>query len=208
MYAFDVGVGSDDWTLHRYDSLNTAYSPEGITSWQYVEADCTTEDNITTCIVTNFYDHDVTDVILKIPFRGYWYNQSWSLLKSDSDNYTIESISSLSSMTFFITESPHPMVQIIKPEKAVYIANKKFFPFFIPLLIGKIDIEVEIRLYPPAEIDRVEFYIDDDLKEVNIAEPYRWTWDERVFFRHTIKVVAYFSSGENALDDITVWKFF
>ena len=102
MYAFDFGVGSGNWTLHRYDSHNTAYSPYGLTTWQYVEADCTTDEMVTTCIVTNYYDRDVTNITLKLPFRGDWYNQSGDLLKSDSDNYMIDSLSSLSSMTFII----------------------------------------------------------------------------------------------------------
>lgn len=209
MYAFDFGVGSGNWTLHRYDSYNTAYSPYGLTTWQYVEADCTTDENVTTCIVTNYYDRDATNITLKLTFRGYWYDQSGDLLKSDSDNYTIDSLSGLSSMTFYISEIPLlPHVKIIKPEKAIYLANNKIISFFVPLLIGKIDIEVDVPFCPGSEIDRVEFYIDGNLREIDIAEPYRWTWDERVFFRHRIKVVAYVNSGDNLWDEITVWKFF
>ena len=29
-YAFDIGDGLGDWSLHRYDSWNTAYSPTGL----------------------------------------------------------------------------------------------------------------------------------------------------------------------------------
>jgi hypothetical protein len=104
MYAFDFGVGNDDWKLHRYDNWNTAFSPDGLTTWQYVKADCTTDDNITTCTVTNYYDHDVTKVKLKLDFNAYWHDSSGDLLKPESDNYVIDSLSNSSSMTFIIAE--------------------------------------------------------------------------------------------------------
>jgi len=106
MYAFDFGIGSGDWNLHRYDSYNTAYSPNGLTSWQNIEAKCTTNDNMTTCIVTNYYDHDAENIILKLDFNAYWYDSLGNLLKSDSDYYIIDNLSSSSSMKFIILKNP------------------------------------------------------------------------------------------------------
>jgi len=114
MYAFDFGVGSGNWLLHRYDSSNTAYSPNGLTTWQYVEADCTTNIDITTCTITNYYDHGVKNIILKLNFSAYWYDSLGNLLKSNSDYYTIDSLSSLSSMTFLITKKP---LESVPPEE-------------------------------------------------------------------------------------------
>ena len=210
MYAFDFGVGSGDWKLHRYDNWNTAYSSDGLTIWQYVKADCTTDDNITTCTVTNYYDHDVTKVKLKVDFNAYWYDSSGELLKSESDNYVIDNLSSSSSMTFTIKKDPLMDVKIIKPDKAIYIMNKEIIPFFTPLIIGRIDIEVNVIYNDQSEINRVEFYIDDELKETDISGPYSWMWDERtpLRFRHTIKVMAYDNTGNySASDEINVWKF-
>jgi hypothetical protein len=106
MYAFDFGIGGGDWLLHRYDSINTAYSPSGLTTWQYVEAICSTSDEITMCNIKNYYDHSVSDVILKIDFDAYWYDSQGNLLESNSDFYTIDSLSSLSSMTVIISKNP------------------------------------------------------------------------------------------------------
>ena len=39
------------------------------------------------------------------------------------------------------------------------------------------------------------FYIDNELKHTAYEEPYKWTWDERAFFRRTIKVIAYDEDG-------------
>jgi len=105
MYAFDFGIGNGDWLLHRYDSSNTAFSPNGLTEWQFVSASCNNAGNIITCTVTNTYDHDVTDVKLELPdnINANWYNISGHLLKSQSNDYMIEDLSSLSTMTFIIT---------------------------------------------------------------------------------------------------------
>jgi outer membrane protein assembly factor BamB len=104
MYAFDVGVGTGDWLLHRYDNWNTGYSPDGLTEWQYVEANCTTNNNITKCIITNYYDHNVTNITLNLGFSADWLDDTGNLLKEDSDNYTISDLSSSSSMTLFICD--------------------------------------------------------------------------------------------------------
>jgi hypothetical protein len=105
LYAFDFGIGNGDWLLHRYDSYNTAFSPNGLTKWQFVSASCNNAGNSINCIVTNTYDHDVTDVKLKLPdnINLNWYNISGHLLKSESNYYVIENLSSLSTETFIIT---------------------------------------------------------------------------------------------------------
>ncbi len=105
MYAFNFGIGGGDWLLHRYDSLNTAYSPNGLTTWQYVEADCSTNNDITACTIKNYYDHGVNNIILKLDFSACWYDCFGNLLKSKSDFYTIDSLSSLSSIGFVITKN-------------------------------------------------------------------------------------------------------
>lgn len=211
MYAFDFGIGCGDWILHRYDSWNTAYSPDGLTTWQYVEASCTTENNITTCIVTNKYDHDVVNIILKLNFSGYWYDFSGNLLKSNSDNYTIDSLTDSSSLKLIIAKDPirpPPNVRIVKPEKAIYLMNKKILSFSTAVIVGKIDIEVEASS-SESVINKVEFYIDDELKHLDTVKPYRWMWHEKTLFKfqYLVKVIAYNGAGKKASAEIEVWKF-
>jgi hypothetical protein len=104
MYAFDFGTGTGDWPLHRYDEYNTAYSPDGLTKWQYVMANCTTHMNVTTCTITNTYDHDVINIILhlKNDMIVDWYDVSGNLLKSKSNNFTIDFLSSSSSSIYLL----------------------------------------------------------------------------------------------------------
>ena len=97
-------------------------------------------------------------------------------------------------------------VKIISPKQNfLYLMDHQIIPFFVTLIIGKIDIEINASAQ--KGMDRVEFYIDDKLKYNDTTEPYNWTWNERVFFRHIIKVIAYDSTGNSNSDEITVWKF-
>jgi outer membrane protein assembly factor BamB len=207
IYAFDFGVGSGNWTLHRYDSWNTAFSPTGLTEWQHIKARCQTMTGVTTCDVTNTYDHDVPNISLQVNFSAYWYDDAGNLLKAGSDNYTITLLSSGSSMTLRIARTPFPKVGILKPQNALYIANREIMPLRTPIIIGKITIEVNAST-TNSTITRVEFYIDNDLKATVNSEPYSWTWDARVFFRHTITIIAENSFGNTASVELAVRKFF
>jgi hypothetical protein len=95
---------------------------------------------------------------------------------------------------------------IVKPNKAIYIANKKITPTFSKTLIfGKIDIEV-VTLN--ENITRVDFYIDNTYKASDTTKPYKWTWDERVSGEKVIKAVACDDFGNQYSTNITVKKFF
>jgi len=208
IYAFDVGVGRGNWTLHRYDSWNTAYSPTGLTTWQFVKADCSTIAEVTTCDVTNTYDHSVSNVTLRVNFSAYWYDDAGNLLKEGSDNYTLDQLSSGSSVTLKIARTPFPSVKILKPENAVYFMNKKIIPFRVPVIIGYISIEVEASSNQ-SSIMQVSFYLDDSLVATVTSPPYSWMWTTHtVIYPYTIKVTAENSFGNMASAKIGVWKIF
>jgi len=98
MYAFDLGIGSGDWVLSRYDASNTAYSPNGLLQRHYVAAACMTDNNITICTVTNIYDHIVHDIKLQLPagITADWYDASNTILQSDADHLIIDQLESQS----------------------------------------------------------------------------------------------------------------
>jgi parallel beta-helix repeat protein len=135
-----------------------------------------------------------------------WYaiaNNSELETKSDTWSFTTKEI-----------DNNPPYVKIIKPEKALYIFNfkirKYLFRFRIPLIIGKITIEANAT-DEDSGIERVEFYINDELKETDNTKPYtyNWTWNRpRIFHIFTIKVVAYDNVGITAEDKMLVRKFF
>jgi len=108
-----------------------------------------------------------------------------------------------------------PEVYITTPKDSyLYVNIMDIIIFQIPLrlilintlIVGKIEIEVN-ALDNLSRISKVEFYIDDELKNEDKTEPYSWTWDEVVtFFPYTIKVIAYDNAGNQNSDIRNVWK--
>ena len=97
------------------------------------------------------------------------------------------------------------IVEIIKPQKALYMNNNKLLRLPITtIVIGDIDIEV----YTSDGVSHVEFYIDEKLQKTDYNWPYAWTWNEKSFLRHKIKVIAHDIFGNTVSDELTVWKFF
>jgi PKD repeat protein len=108
-----------------------------------------------------------------------------------------------------IKDTIPPTIQFTSPERALYIGNKKIMPFLTTIIVGSINIEVQASDYESG-IDRVEFYIDNELKKTDNLAPYSWMWKEHTpfRFRHTIKAVAYDASGNSAVKEADVWKVF
>ena len=102
-----------------------------------------------------------------------------------------------------------PIVTINKPKNGLYFMNFFIRPYLFrgPLIIGPIDVEVEVVDHK-YEIEKVEFYVNDELMAIETSEPYILRWDEMAFGRYEVKVVAYNSNGYTGVDEIRVWKFF
>lgn len=96
-----------------------------------------------------------------------------------------------------------PSIQITKPEKALYINNQEIIPFFTTIIVGIIDIEVQAS-DNESGMNRVEFYVDDELKITKGEEPYKWLWDETIFGVYIIKAVAFDNAENQANDEIEI----
>jgi hypothetical protein len=106
-----------------------------------------------------------------------------------------------------------PTIRLIKPLKygakkwGLYVRNRRICGFPIVFIIGFIDLEVKVK--DNEGIEKVEFYIDNHLKAiVNETDEngiYRWTWNERIFFGHIIKVIAVDTDGNLAKYSIIVF---
>jgi outer membrane protein assembly factor BamB len=103
--------------------------------------------------------------------------------------------------------APAPTVTIVKPVNGIYIGDSRILPFFRPFIIGQITIQVDAS-QEPYGIDYVEFYIDGEIRATVTEIPYQWTWNTRTFFKHTINVIAYDTTGKSTEKSIDVSKFF
>jgi hypothetical protein len=104
-------------------------------------------------------------------------------------------------------------VDILKPLKAIYVKNKLLVPFTRTVIFGDVDIEAFVHGYywmDPLDVDKVELYIDDELKHTYNSTPCKWKWDEKSMLKHkhTITLIAYEGSEVVSEKEIQVWKFF
>ena len=60
---------------------------------------------------------------------------------------------------------------------------------------------MKIEANANGEANKVEFYVDDELKQTDAAPPYSWLWDEFAVGRHTVRVVAHDKAGNIASDE-------
>ena len=100
-----------------------------------------------------------------------------------------------------------PTVEITSPTGGLYLGGNKILSLGIPIIIGPIDIKVNAT-DDDSGMNRVEFYIDDTLEETIISKPYTWAWDQTLFFKHTIKVIAYDNADNSESVELSIWKFF
>ena len=98
----------------------------------------------------------------------------------------------------------------IKPKNGFYFKNKMIFPFYFPIIIGSVDIEINVTLYGGGPIDYVEILIDGISKYNFTSEPCVYHWDDITFFkiRHKIEVIVYRVEDSDIFMVLEVLKFF
>jgi len=110
-------------------------------------------------------------------------------------------------------DTTDPMVDIVTPERAVYISGEKKFGRLlgIAIIIGNITIEVNAS-DEGSGIAKVEFYgglLGTKLLGNDTEAPYTFEWTrDRIRFFHiqTLKVVAYDNEGNSDYDRMIVRK--
>jgi len=102
-------------------------------------------------------------------------------------------------------------VDILKPmRKTLTISGNMIKPlrkYNTTVIVGKIKVRAQVNCVQNS-IDRVEFYLNDVLKNTDYDEPYEWLWNKPSFMKlSTLEVKAY---GDNScvIDEINVWKLF
>jgi len=110
--------------------------------------------------------------------------------------------------TPFVIYNNHIEVNVTHPRIGyLYINNREILPlpFNITVVIGKITLAAEVKCGLP--IQKVEFYVDEELKFSDEDAPYEWVWDETTCYAHTIKIVAYDVLGNRNVKEIELWAF-
>jgi len=107
----------------------------------------------------------------------------------------------------FTTEVPEDLiVTIVNPkEKYFHFGGNPLFPLlFNTIVFGPVNLNVNVS--PSENIERVELYINGNLKVTITEPPYTFEWSPLISFRYKIEVKAYDEFGRNATDNVTILK--
>ncbi len=92
------------------------------------------------------------------------------------------------------------MIEIVKPRMGyLYLFGEEIAS--IPgktIIIGDIMVEGKTS----GDINKVEFYVDDQLKYVDVEYPYQWLWNESIFGSHKLVVKGYNTMEKQVAEDI------
>jgi len=200
--------GSESWgKIYETNDTDCAYS-----LIQTVDGDYLIAGN------TISFDPEIADALVikadengnevwNVSFGGEEYNAAISIVQSNDGGFI--TAGKYSNDAWLVKIGYIPTVTITKPKNGLYFMNFFIRPYLFrsPLIIGPIDVEVEVVDHK-YEIEKVEFYVNDELMAIETSEPYGLRWNEMAFGRYEVKVVAYNSNGYTGVDEIRVWKFF
>jgi len=127
----------------------------------------------------------------------YWKIIAW-------DNHSAFNESPL--WEFTTIEQQELIIEITQPEENYfYLRNMRLFGLNNKTFIyGPITIIANVT--SNVDIERVEFYIEEVCKETDYEAPYEFNWSQILSFKKTIKVIVYDTEGNNATDEIVVFK--
>ena len=129
----------------------------------------------------------------------------WKVVAEDEDDITTES----DIWNFYTLDTEPPTINITNPQVGyLYISgNQKR-----ETLLGGTGIIGEILIQFSATdnlaIDKIEFYIDNQLKYSDGDGFYYWNWDEKAFGKYNLTAIAYDLAGNTNSYEIDVWKLF
>jgi hypothetical protein len=183
-----VTVGSSNAYIKNGDSLTIE---AGITFGQHISTDYITADlselGKGTSVPADNFDDGLT---------ATWTVTNVECTPSDGPiTITITATdggSTDSNTATIIADNTIPELNIITPDNALYLRDKKLFSLNKPIIIGAITLEA--TAYDSSGVQKTEIYIDDELKET-LTGGSEWYMNLRLIGRHTLKIVAYDNAG-------------
>jgi len=100
-------------------------------------------------------------------------------------------------------------MELAKPTNGLYLMGNRIFKIGSTIILGSINIEVEISSFTsdPSDVQYVEFFIDGTSKMTDSTAPYGWILSEQMFGTHEIKVTAHSGDGSSITKTIDAMIF-
>ena len=140
---------------------------------------------------------DASNVTL-LDFMGGWRNPN--LRKQGNDTVVSFTLYNQSCLMYSVNSS-NLYASLVAPEKGkIYFMDREIMTIGEnrTVAIGGITVKAN------TNGDKIEFYVDDELKYEDGEEPYQWKWDETAFGKHELMVKAYGDKGNEVKDEVTV----
>jgi len=104
-----------------------------------------------------------------------------------------------------VKDREKPIVGFEKPRGGIYIFNREIVHFYgISYIIGKITVKA-FAYDNLSGINKVEFYVDGNIKKTCNEMPYQWNWNETAIGTHVLKVIAYDEVGNSNQAIANIW---
>ena len=109
----------------------------------------------------------------------------------------------------YVGDEKAPQLSITKPvDGYLYFNDRQIMPIpaNVAFIIGPITFKVD-AIDECSGMDKIEFYINTELKHTDNEIPYEWLWNNSAFGRFNVKVKAFDRAGNMAMTEQRVWIF-
>lgn len=168
------------------------------------------EDFYGSCII--IYDKYGEELCMKKPsfdgiLRGITIDGNDNIVATGIINNSIN-IYNTDYYTCRYSDNTPPSATLGKPKSGFfYIFDNELIPLKKNTFIfGKIT--VRINSDTPSDVNKIIFYLDNNLIETIDNSPYEWVWDTIAFGKHNIEIHVYDENENVNRLIINVWKFF
>ncbi len=100
-------------------------------------------------------------------------------------------------------------IEITSPQNGSFLLfDHKLWAISHLVVGGPVTVDVGHLAASDHPIEHVAFLVDGTHAFTDDEPPYRWTWSQPAFGRHTVKAVAHDAAGRTDSDTVTMWKLF
>jgi uncharacterized repeat protein (TIGR02543 family) len=214
-----TAVPDSGWTFSYWSGdLNSSNNPEDITIDENKTVTAHFSQNEYTLTINiigegavikdpNYatYPYGTIVELTAVPDSGWTFSHWSGDLSGDENPEEILMDGNKEVTAHFKEDTILPEIKIVKPVRAIYVFDNERVPFIVPVIINEINI-VANATDEDSGIEKVEFYIDNELRETDNEPPYTYHWNDSLIRFHTIEAIAYDDAGNTASDSIRAFK--
>jgi hypothetical protein len=215
---FEMYPFNDDWT----NSLFFSQDPVAIDSvmYDFLHAEgtdpCEGSQNYlhqSAEPLSGIYDPENDGIFLSesLGVHEHW-NKSTDIFSSE--RYLGPINNGIDYVTFGEENAESDIFFISPKENYLYLFNEQKIRLRRTIIIGSIEVEARVNGIT-EEIEKVEFYLDDNLKHTTEDEPWIWPWEKPAsinfnllgIFGHELKIIAHYGENHQISKSMSLIKF-